>query len=256
MQGKILSPDTILGYNGTRYSFNKHNILNLKYNKDNNLDNIIGCLVNFKVLEDRAIEIYLINYSENIQHYQSDMDIQSVRLKAISSIVLLIASKFIPLIGNIIGLIGIVLLFLTIKRMSEISQSPYLFKNFIIYVSLNIVSKVITIILIYKISPIDDGLPNLLKSYHDNIILISLVIILPIISLILLILILREFAYLTEQKLFLYCAIAGTVVIILEIFLPRIATVFIFLAFLFYALAWFRTKEIKIYNENDKIPWF
>ena len=156
MQGKILSPQLIIGDDGKHYEYDKNDVVNLG-NKD--LAVLTGSQVDFVIFDERvAKSIYIINENVNVSGILSADSISSARLKALWGLGLLIFG-FIPYIGyffipNIrkiinIGLeffsfipyivdivlitpiVGFVLYSMAIYSVSKAVASKSLFKNYI-----------------------------------------------------------------------------------------------------------------------------
>ncbi|MCI7077072.1 hypothetical protein, partial [Campylobacter sp.] len=144
MQGKILSPQLIIGDDGKRYEYDKNDVVNLG-NKD--LAVLTGSQVDFVIFDERvAKSIYIINENVNVSSILSADSIRSARAKALWGIGLLIFSfipdiglqffNFIPdiwqNIGYIIGIVIFVLYSMAIYSVSKAAASKSLFKNYII----------------------------------------------------------------------------------------------------------------------------
>ncbi|MDD7323953.1 MAG: 2-amino-4-hydroxy-6-hydroxymethyldihydropteridine pyrophosphokinase, partial [Campylobacter lanienae] len=88
MQGKILSPQLIIGDDGKHYEYDKNDVVNLG-NKD--LAVLTGSQVDFVSFDERvAKSIYIINENVNVSGILSAVSIISARAKALWGIGLLI----------------------------------------------------------------------------------------------------------------------------------------------------------------------
>ena len=160
MQGKILSPQLIIGDDGKRYEYDKNDVINLD-GKD--LALLTGSQVDFVSFDERvAKSIYIINENVNVSSILSADSISSARLKALWGIGLLFFHftyigyffilppniekiiaiglqffNFIPYIGHIwkiIAIVSFVLYSMAIYSVSKAAASKSLFKNYIIAV--------------------------------------------------------------------------------------------------------------------------
>ena len=143
MQGKILSPQLIIGDDGKHYEYDKNDVVNLG-NKD--LALLTGSQVDFVSFDERvAKSIYIINENVNVSGILSADRISSARTKALWGIGILIFSfipdiglqffNFIPYIGHIwkiIAIVSFVLYSMAIYSVSKAAASKSLFKNYII----------------------------------------------------------------------------------------------------------------------------
>lgn len=133
MKGKILGSGLISGEDGNRYSFSLEDIQNLG-SKDENA--LVNCEVDFEVQESNAKSIFITKSSFNANSVNSVIrnfgkeDISSIKIKTY----LYVAGSllgFIPILGQILFLVGIVCLYWAIISISRISGIP-LVKNFIL----------------------------------------------------------------------------------------------------------------------------
>ena len=159
MQGKILSPQLIIGDDGKHYEYDKNDVVNLG-NKD--LALLTDSQVDFVGFDERvAKSIYIINENVNVSSILSADRISSARAKALWGIGLLIFG-FIPYIGYffipnirkiinigleffnfipyivdivlIIAIVSVVLYSMAIYSVNKAAASKSLFKNYIIAV--------------------------------------------------------------------------------------------------------------------------
>ncbi|MDY5384828.1 MAG: hypothetical protein SPG65_06935, partial [Campylobacter sp.] len=143
MQGKILSPQLIIGDDGKRYEYDKNDVINLD-GKD--LALLTGSQVEFLSFDERvAKSIYIIAENRNVSSILSADRISSARAKALWGIGLLFFNfildigllffNFIPDIWKnivpIIGIVGFVLYSMAIYSVSKAAASKNLFKNYI-----------------------------------------------------------------------------------------------------------------------------
>ena len=131
MKGKILSPQLISGDDGKRYEYYKNDVINLD-GKD--LAMLTGSQVEFVSFDERvAKSIYIINENVNVSSILSADSISSARANALLGLGLQIFN-FIPYIGQIIAIVGLVLYSMAIYSVSKAAASKSLFKNYIIAV--------------------------------------------------------------------------------------------------------------------------
>ncbi|MDD6162698.1 MAG: hypothetical protein PUB35_07965 [Campylobacteraceae bacterium] len=131
MQGKILSPQLIIGDDGKLYEYDKNDVVNLD-GKD--LAVLTGSQVDFVSFDERvAKSIYIINENVNVSGILSADSISSARAKALWGIGLEFFSCIpdIGHIGLIIGIVGFVLYSMAIYSVSKAAASKSLFKNYI-----------------------------------------------------------------------------------------------------------------------------
>ena len=132
MQGKILSPQLIIGDDGKRYEYDKNDVVNLG-NKD--LAVLTGSQVDFVSFDERvAKSIYIISENVNVSGILSADRIRPARTMALWGIGLEFFSC-IPYIGEniklIIGIASFVLYSMAIYSVSKAAASKSLFKNYI-----------------------------------------------------------------------------------------------------------------------------
>ena len=132
MQGKILSPQLIIGDDGKHYEYDKNDVVNLG---DKDLAMLTGSQVDFVSFDERvAKSIYIINENVNVSSILSADSISSARAKALWGIGLEFFSC-IPYIGEniklIIGIASFVLYSMAIYSVSKAAASKSLFKNYI-----------------------------------------------------------------------------------------------------------------------------
>ncbi|MDY5384553.1 MAG: hypothetical protein SPG65_05505, partial [Campylobacter sp.] len=131
MQGKILSPQLIIGDDGKRYEYDKNDVVNLG-GKD--LALLTGSQVEFLSFDKRvAKSIYIIAENVNVSGILSADSISSARAKALWGIGILFFS-FIIYIGPIIAIVGFVLYSMAIYSVSKAAASKSLFIYYIIAV--------------------------------------------------------------------------------------------------------------------------
>ena len=153
MQGKILSPQLISGDDGKRYEYDKNDVINLD-GKD--LAVLTGSQVEFLSFDKRvAKSIYIIAENLNVSSILSADSIRSARTKALWGIGLLIFGfilffNFIPYIGPIIAIVGLVLYSMAIYSVRKAAASKSLFKNYIIAVIINFLG----LFFVYMLAPI------------------------------------------------------------------------------------------------------
>ena len=129
MKGKILgfneNEGIILGEDDKRYHFT------LADWKENSLPNK-GDKVDFEVEENSAKEIYLLepsNYSPKIQTENMEVLSQSGLLGGLGIIGMFLS--WIPLIGPILSLSGVIMLLLAVYKISKLAPQKEIFKSFL-----------------------------------------------------------------------------------------------------------------------------
>ena len=132
MQGKILSPQLIIGDDGKRYEYDKNDVVNLG---DKDLAVLTGSVVDFVSFDERvAKSIYIISENVNVSGILSADRIRPARTMALWGIGLEFFSC-IPYIGEniklIIGIASFVLYSMAIYSVSKAAASKSLFKNYI-----------------------------------------------------------------------------------------------------------------------------
>ncbi|MCI6694061.1 MAG: hypothetical protein MSH30_07665 [Campylobacter sp.] len=172
MQGKILSPQLIIGDDGKHYEYDKNDVVNLG-NKD--LALLTGSQVDFVIFDEKvAKSIYIINENVNVSSILSADSISSARTKALWGIGLLIFSfipdiglqffNFIPdiwqNIGYIIAIVSFVLYSMAIYSVSKAAASKSLFKNYIIALIISFLGFFLVFILAIIFGAIVDVLAN------------------------------------------------------------------------------------------------
>ncbi|WP_297810602.1 hypothetical protein [uncultured Helicobacter sp.] len=236
MLGRILSENIISGNDGHRYNFEVSEIRNLEGRA---VQSIIENEVDFEIQEDKAVNIYLIKkqFSLSKESLLAE-DIPSIKMKAFLMYGCYVLSG-IPIIGQILGIIGFVLNILIVIALKKISGSQTLLKNFVI----GMIAMVFSMVSI--IFSIVGGL--LLASYTDN---ASFGIFGIVFSLVVLLvcayygyLYHKELAQITNQPFFLYSFYLTMV---------GLATSFFYIGFLFLigaivlqVLAWIKFEEVK-----------
>ncbi|MCI7463194.1 MAG: hypothetical protein MSA79_00880 [Campylobacter sp.] len=172
MQGKILSPQLIIGDDGKHYEYDKNDVVNLG-NKD--LALLTGSQVDFVIFDEKvAKSIYIINENVNVSSILSADSISSARTKALWGIGLLIFNfipdiglqffNFIPdiwqNIGYIIAIVSFVLYSMAIYSVSKAAASKSLFKNYIIALIISFLGFFLVFILAIIFGAIVDVLAN------------------------------------------------------------------------------------------------
>ena len=132
MQGKILSPQLIIGDDGKHYEYDKNDVVNLG---DKDLAVLTGSVVDFVSFDERvAKSIYIISENVNVSGILSADRIRPARTMALWGIGLEFFSC-IPYIGEniklIIGIASFVLYSMAIYSVSKAAASKSLFKNYI-----------------------------------------------------------------------------------------------------------------------------
>lgn len=129
MQGKILSDGLISGNDGNRYNFSIDDVKNLD---NKTINDIINAEVDFEVegTEAKSIFVVQIPTTNTIGNIIKGEDIQSIKIKAylyVAGILLL----FIPVIGQLLAIVGLVAIILNLIAIGRISGVSLL-KHFIL----------------------------------------------------------------------------------------------------------------------------
>lgn len=153
MKGKILAVGLISGEDGNRYTFEASDVSNLE---GRSMENLTGCEVDFEVSENMAKNIFITGGSINMANIQGQLmanDTQSIRFKFLLSIGLCFGGNFIfliPFIGWVIGgillIAGFVIFVLAVLGTKRTSESPTLFKNFILSIAIMVVALIVAMI--------------------------------------------------------------------------------------------------------------
>lgn len=153
MKGKILAVGLISGEDGNRYTFEASDVSNLE---GRSMEHLTGCEVDFEVSENMAKNIFITGGSINMANIQGQLmanDTQSIRFKFLLSFGLCFGGSFIsliPFIGWVIGgillIAGLVILVLAVLGTKRTSESPTLFKNFILSIAIVVVALILAMI--------------------------------------------------------------------------------------------------------------
>lgn len=283
MKGRILDLGTIVGDDNNRYLF----IINdIKKIDSINQDKLINSTVYFEVDGKQAINIYMslskktgdkfnaqlnkknnianidislnkktenkFNIPSNTKNDAINSNIKKIRYMAITSIVLGLFVNIIHL-EMVFAIIPLILYFIVIFSIKKISQSKTIFSNFILTMTLMVLTLVLSAILI---DMTHNGSKSTIAMF-----LSLVVIILCVLLIIFSLKFTRELSYLTGQRIFLwtyYLSILLGLLISIK-FLPswtvelvRIISVIIFIANIY---AWAIFKEVKQKTEYKNMPW-
>ncbi len=128
MRGKVLKLGIISGNDGNRYSFCKEDITN---QENPNLEHLVGLEVDFEIKEDKAVDIYVINDFTNSLKSLTFNNLKSIKIKYFIGVGLGIFN-FIPVIGQFLSFIGLIVRAVAIYGLGKLAHSKTLFKNLLL----------------------------------------------------------------------------------------------------------------------------
>ncbi len=128
MRGKVLKLGIISGNDGNRYSFCKEDITN---QENPNLEHLVGLEVDFEIKEDKAVDIYVINDLTNSLKSLTFNNLKFIKIKYFIGVGLGIFN-FIPVIGQFLSFIGLIVRAVAIYGLGKLAHSKTLFKNLLI----------------------------------------------------------------------------------------------------------------------------
>lgn len=239
MKGKILAVGLISGEDGNRYTFEASDVSNLE---GRSMEHLTGCEVDFEVSENMA------------------NDTQSIRFKFLLSFGLCFGGSFIsliPFIGWVIGgillIAGLVILVLAVLGTKRTSESPTLFKNFILSIAIVVVALILA--MIFGGAALLGGIAGYSSAGGFGLVVaVILLIVGSIAALVYNLLFFRELAFVTEQKFLLwafYANLLGSLTTLIFIgWLVIVAAVVLWI------IGFYQMKTIRKRTENDVMPWF
>ena len=258
MQGKILSPQLIIGDDGKHYEYDKNDVVNLG---DKDLAMLTGSQVDFVSFDERvAKSIYIINENVNVSSILSADSISSARAKALWGIGLLIFSfilffNFIILyIVPIIAIVSFVLYSMAIYSVSKAAVSKSLFKNYIIAVIISFLG----VFLVFMLALIFGVSMGVLANSEDVGIGASMIAVLLLGGVIALIVAIygykihAELAGLSGSSLFLWAFWINVVSVILclSVFGIFVGFAGFIIAWVLLFVAWWRFKKLEKTEKN------
>lgn len=142
MQGKILAENLISGNDGNRYKFDISDVENLK---GESIQNIVGREVDFQVQENMAKSIFLAQKTGvgNVGELIGDNSVHGIRIKGYCS--LMIYLFWIPILGEILFILGVLASILVVVSIQKVSGSTTLFRNYIIPLLLYVIAGTIMV---------------------------------------------------------------------------------------------------------------
>ena len=260
MKGKVLTPSLISGEDGNRYTFEASDVSNLE---GRSVENLTGCEVDFEVSENMAKNIFITGGSINMANLQGQLmanDTQSIRFKFLLGIGLYFGGSFISLIpflgwvlGGVLLIAGFVVFVLAVLGTKRTSESPTLFKNFILSIAIAVVALILA--MIFGGTALLGGMAGYSSAGGFGLVVaVILLIVGSIAALVYNLLFFRELAFVTEQKFLLwafYANIIGSITAVIFIgWLLIIASVVLWI------IGFYQMKEIRKRTEADVMPWF
>ena len=260
MKGKVLAVGLISGEDGNRYTFEASDVSNLE---GRSVESLTGCEVDFEVSENMAKNIFITGGSINMANIQGQLmanDTQSIRFKFLLSVGLYFGGSFIsliPFIGWVIGgvliIAGFVLFVLAVLGTKRTSESPTLFKNFILSIAVVVVALILA--MIFGGTALLGGMAGYSSAGGFGLVVaVILLIVGSIAALVYNLLFFRELAFVTEQKFLLwafYANIIGSITAVIFIgWLVIVAAVVLWI------IGFYQMKNIRKRTATDSMPWF
>lgn len=260
MKGKVLAPNLISGEDGNRYTFEASDVSNLE---GRSMESLTGCEVDFEASENMAKNIFITGGSINMANIQGQLmanDTQSIRFKFLLSVGLYFGGSFISLIpfigwvlGGVLIIAGFVLFVLAVLGTKRTSESPTLFKNFILSIAVAVVALILA--MIFGGTALLGGMAGYSSAGGFGLVVaVILLIVGSIAALVYNLLFFRELAFVTEQKFLLwafYANIIGSITAVIFIgWLVIVAAVVLWI------IGFYQMKNIRKRTETDVMPWF
>ncbi|MCH5322274.1 MAG: hypothetical protein J1E31_01660 [Helicobacter sp.] len=233
MKGKILGSGLISGEDGNRYSFSLEDIQNLG-SKDENA--LVNCEVDFEVQESNAKSIFITksNFSvSSVTEAFGKDDLNSVKIKAYIYVAGSLLG-FIPILGQILAIAGIICLFMAIMSIARISGIS-LMKNLILTFVFYFIGGAIVGFGILAGASVNDGSVGIAVSVVGFIFLIA--------GLVFNYLYYKGLTQATNEKFFFYtfiCRVIG----ICTLWTIVVGGIFLFIGQILELIAWVKFKEI------------
>lgn len=260
MKGKVLTPSLISGEDGNRYTFEASDVSNLE---GRSMENLTGCEVDFEVSENMAKNIFITGGSINMANLQGQLmanDTQSIRFKFLLGIGLYFGGSFISLIpflgwvlGGVLLIAGFVVFVLAVLGTKRTSESPTLFKNFILSIAVAVVALILA--MIFGGTALLGGMAGYSSAGGFGLVVaVILLIVGSIAALVYNLLFFRELAFVTEQKFLLwafYANIIGSITAVIFI-----GWLLIIAAVVLWIIGFYQMKNIRKRTATDVMPWF
>ncbi|WP_258554158.1 2-amino-4-hydroxy-6-hydroxymethyldihydropteridine pyrophosphokinase [Helicobacter cinaedi] len=260
MKGKILAVGLISGEDGNRYTFEASDVSNLE---GRSMESLTGCEVDFEASENMAKNIFITGGSINMANIQGQLmanDTQSIRFKFLLAIGLYFGGNFIfliPFIGWVLGgvliIAGFVLFVLAVLGTKRTSESPTLFKNFILSIAVVVVALILA--MIFGGTALLEGMAGYSSAGGFGLVVaVILLIVGSIAALVYNLLFFRELAFVTEQKFLLwafYANILGSITAVIFI-----GWLVIVAALILWIIGFYQMKNIRKRTATDVMPWF
>lgn len=237
MKGKILGLGIISGEDGNRYSFSLEDIQNLG-SKDENA--LVNCEVDFEVENSNAKAIFITKSSFTANSVNSVIrnfgkeDISSIKIKTY----LYVAGSllgFIPILGQILFLVGIVCLYWAIISISRISGIP-LVKNFILTFVCFLIGGVIIASSFF--------ISGLIHNGSVGVVILGIGIVICVLGFVFNYLYYKGLSRATNEKFFFY-AFIFRIIGVFTIWTIYVGLILLFIGQIFELIAWVKFKEIK-----------
>lgn len=260
MKGKILAVGLISGEDGNRYTFEASDVSNLE---GRSVENLTGCEVDFEASENMAKNIFITGGSINMANIQGQLmanDTQSIRFKFLLGIGLYFGGSFISLIpflgwvlGGVLLIAGFVVFVLAVLGTKRTSESPTLFKNFVLSIAIAVVALILA--MIFGGTALLGGMAGYSSAGGFGLVVaVILLIVGSIAALVYNLLFFRELAFVTEQKFLLwafYANILGSITAVIFI-----GWLLIIAAVVLWIIGYYQMKNIRKRTETDVMPWF
>ncbi|WP_285818490.1 2-amino-4-hydroxy-6-hydroxymethyldihydropteridine pyrophosphokinase [Helicobacter bilis] len=260
MKGKVLAVGLISGEDGNRYTFEASDVSNLE---GRSMESLTGCEVDFEVSENMAKNIFITGGSINMANIQGQLmanDTQSIRFKFLLGIGLYFGGSFIsliPFIGWVIGgillIAGFVVFVLAVLGTKRASESPTLFKNFILCIAIMVVALILA--MIFGGTALLRGMAGYSSAGGFGItVAIVLLVVGGVTAFVHQLLFMRELAFVTGQKFLLWAFYANIIGSITSVIL--IGWLFVLAALVLWIIGFYQMKEIRKRTATDSMPWF
>lgn len=261
MKGKILGHGTISGDDGARYSYDIADLKNLGSRNPMRLD---GAEVDFEIQDGKAANIFITkgggaSVSDLTAGMGMDAADPGVRKVKLFAIIALACGCFawIPIIGILFLIAFVVCNIIAYLGVRNISQSPTLIKNFIISLVLELGAGLVAAIGTAGawLGILGIGSSSSVGLIGTSVIFVVAAVLISLAGFIFYLSFMRELAFLTEQKMFLW-AYYLTLLGVLTSFV-YIGLLFIIAAFVMEIIAWLKVQNIRQAPQpGEVLPWF
>lgn len=227
MQGKILDYGMILGNDGNRYLFSDDDVKGGSVNIGNNVD--------FLIVGQIAKEIYIMKDKDNVSNFLNLGDGEIANVKKIAYIGFgLMLLGIVPFLG-FLTLIGGIFLIIALYKISKISKSKTLFKNYIIA----------SVLLMLGVIAVMFGSVSIaLSEAKSSIAIIIVGFLVMIVAIYFLFKSYKELAFVTENKLFLISFYVRAASFLLTL-IPVLNILLSFISSIIEIYAWYKLEKIK-----------